>query len=170
MDGIYIEENRNYQFDFRNADWAIELQPHYRGAHLELSDVDYVLQYHGEVILLEYKNAKIAVAQGHAGAKNFRPNSDEKISQIARKFFDSWFYLSAHRHRRPVTYIYVLKWPNGDVVMRKELRNRISRILPFQFQKQEAPIKGIIKEFAVLFIDEWNQRFQELPITYIGGN
>ena len=54
--------------------------------------------------------------------------------------------------------------------MRKELRNRISRILPFQFQKQEAPIKGIIKEFAVLSIDEWNQRFQELPITYIGGN
>ena len=169
MGEIYIEENHNYQFDFREADWSMELQPRYRRANLELADVDYILEYQKRLILLEYKNAKIAWEQGHFNdALKFNPHSDSMISKVAHKFFDSWFYLSAHRCKRPVTYIYILEWPKGDGVTRRNLRNRIERILPFRFQKMEAPIKGIIDEFSVLSIKEWNQRFCGLPITYIG--
>lgn len=167
MGEIYVEESGNYQIDLLRSDWSLQLQPHYRNANIELADVDYIFQYHNRVILLEYKNAKLPSEQGFRTADQFNPNSDKKIHNIAQKFFDSYFYISAKRYKRPVTYIYVLEWPHGDVTMRKALRNKIAAKLPFRFQQEEHIGQHIIDEFAVLSIEEWNQRYRELPITRV---
>ena len=92
MGEIYIEENRAYQIDLRKADWSIELHPLYRNTHLDLADVDYICELHGQILFIEYKNAKIAVERGFTqAAQAFNPASDEKIANMARKFFDSFF-------------------------------------------------------------------------------
>lgn len=108
MSEVYIEESGNYKIDLLRSDWSLQLQPHYRNANLELADVDYIFQYHKHVFFMEYKNAKLPAEQGFRVANSFNPNSDKKIHNIAQKFFDSYFYISAHRYKRPVTYIYVL--------------------------------------------------------------
>ena len=110
--------------------------------------MDYIFQYQGNLILLEYKNAKLPYEKGYTAAEKFNPASDTKIANISRKFFDSWFYLAAHQYKKPVTFIYVLEWPHADVMLRK------AQLKP-----------NVIDEFSVLSIDEWNRRFALLPIT-----
>lgn len=51
--------------------------------------------------------------------------------------------------------------------MRKALRNKIAAKLPFRFQQEERVNHNIIDDFAVLSIEEWNQRYRELPITRV---
>ena len=165
MGELYIEENGYYQIDLRQTEWSLPLQTHYRAAHLPLADVDYIFQYQGNLILLEYKNAKLPYEKGYTAAEKFNPASDTKIANISRKFFDSWFYLAAHQYKKPVTFIYVLEWPHADVMLRKALRNKITKVLPFAFQRLEQLKPNVIDEFSVLSIDEWIRRFALLPIT-----
>ncbi len=167
MGEIYVEENGYYQLDLRQADWSLVLQPHYRAANLPLADVDYIFQYRGQIVLMEYKNAKLPYELGYRAAADFNPASDKMISNIASKFFDSWFYTSAHGFGQPITYIYVLEWPHADSITRKALRNMIAKVLPFRFQQLEQLPVDVISEFSVLSIDEWNHRFTTLPITRV---
>ncbi len=164
MGDIYTEENGLYQLDLRQADWSMELHPLYRETHLDLADVDYICELHGEILFIEYKNAKIAFEKGFRAGDAFNPAEDKKIDSMARKFFDSYFYLASHHKSRPVHYIYILEWPKGDVMMRKMLREKIARKLPFLYQWQEHLEPPVIEEFQVLSIDEWNERYQDAPL------
>lgn len=165
MGKIYIEENHAYQIDLRKADWSIELHPIYRDAHLDLADVDYICELDGKILLLEYKNAKIAFEKGFRAAAQFNPYQDDKVANIARKFFDSFFYLAAHKKKCPVRYIYILEWPKGDAFARKMLREKIAKLLPFRLQMQENIKPLIIDDFQVMSIGEWNQIYKDIPIS-----
>ena len=62
--------------------------------------------------MVEYKNACLASAKN---PEAFHPMEDKKISIITRKFYDSLHYLRLLDKNKPVRYIYILEYPNGDV-------------------------------------------------------
>ena len=57
---------------------------------------------------------------------------------------------------KPVQYIYILEYPNGDTTTRKRLRNRLKAELPFVLQDSIGNGKRLIEQIEVLSIDEWN--------------
>lgn len=67
--------------------------------------------------MVEYKNACLASAKN---PEAFHPMEDKKISIITRKFYDSLHYLRLLDKTKPVWYIYILEYPNGDVTTRKD--------------------------------------------------
>lgn len=133
MGEVYWEENHDYQIDLRKAEWSLELQPLYREYNLFLADVDWICEFNGNILLIEYKNAKLPFERGFRAAENFNPYSDERVANVVRKFFDSFFYIEAYKRKRPVKYIYILEWPKGDIVSRKMLQKKIAKFLPFSF-------------------------------------
>ncbi|MDE7014672.1 MAG: hypothetical protein K2P19_08360 [Kineothrix sp.] len=80
----------------------------------------------------------------------------KKISIVARKFYDSLHYLRLLNKHKPVQYIYILEYPNGDATTRKRLRNRLKVELPFALQDNLGNGKKLIEQVKVLSIDEWN--------------
>ena len=97
MGEVYWEENHDYQIDLRNAAWSLELQPLYREYNLSLADVDWICEFNGNILLIEYKNAKLPFERGFRAAENFNPYSDERVANVVRKFFDSFFYIEAYQ-------------------------------------------------------------------------
>ena len=91
MGEIYWEENHYYQIDLRNTEWSLAPQTLYRNYNLSLADVDWICEFNGEILLIEYKNAKLPFEKGYRAAENFNPSSDESVAKIVRKFFDSFF-------------------------------------------------------------------------------
>ena len=88
MGEVYWEENHDYQIDLRNAAWSLELQPLYREYNLSLADVDWICEFNGNILLIEYKNAKLPFERCFRAAENFNPYSDERVANVVRKFFD----------------------------------------------------------------------------------
>lgn len=131
MGEVYWEENHDYQIDLRKAEWSLELQPLYREYNLFLADVDWICEFNGNILLIEYKNAKLPFERGFRTAENFNPYSDERVANVVRKFFDSFFYIEAYKRKRPVKYIYILEWPKGDIVSRKMLQKRSQNFCRF---------------------------------------
>ena len=91
--------------------------------------------------------------------------------KIARKYYDSWIYLTAMQKSKPVAYIYILEYPNSDAVMRKRIRNHIADLLPFQLQKLPEIQTELIRSFEVLSIAEWNvhSKYRFFPITPVNA-
>ena len=163
MGEVYWEENHDYQIDLRKAEWSLELQPLYREYNLFLADVDWICEFNGNILLIEYKNAKLPFERGFRAAENFNPYSDERVANVVRKFFDSFFYIEAYKRKRPV--IYILEWPKGDIVSRKMLQKKIAKFLPFRFQQQEKLSPLLIEDFRVVSLDEWNTMYADMPIS-----
>lgn len=167
MKRIFIEENNIYKIDCSNSIWATdELNNIYHSAKLDLSDVDFIFETNSNIILVEYKNANISVAvKPHL----FNPVEDKKIQSIIKKFYDSYIYLNAIQKIKPKIYVYILEYPNGSIITRKFLRNRISKKLPFNLQNREEISINIIDAFYVLSIDEWNshKEFMNFPISIL---
>ncbi len=82
--------------------------------------------------------------------------SDKKISIAVRKFYDSMHYLRLLDKNKPVQYIYIIEYPNGDITTRKRLRNRLKTELPFALQDNIGNGKKLIDRLEVLSIAEWN--------------
>ena len=112
MTQIYQDENKIYQFDFSSAIWSSNMLQqifHTNNAGI-LSDVDFIAETHEEILLIEYKNANIP---GAAHPEAFQPMDQKREHKIARKYYDSWIYLTAIRKNKPVAYIYILEYPNS---------------------------------------------------------
>ena len=165
MGEVYWEENHDYRIDLRKAELSVELQPLYREYNLSLADVDWICEFNGTILLIEYKNAKLPFERGFRVAENFNPYSDDRVANVVRKFFDSFFYIEAYKRKRPVKYIYILEWPKGDVVSRKMLQDKIAKFLPFRFQQQEKLSPLLIEDFRVVSLDEWNTLYADMPIS-----
>lgn len=154
MRNTFIEENGVYGIDCSNAIWATDqMHEDYHNAGIHINDVDFLIENATHILLVEYKNACIANAENpHA----FQPMSDKKVSIAARKFYDSLHYLKLLDKNKPVQYIYILEYPDGDVTTRKRMRNRLKAELPFVLQKNLGNGKRLIEKVVVLSIDEWN--------------
>lgn len=165
---LFQEENHVYQFDFSSAIWATDkLHDVFQGNKAGiLSDVDFIAETDREILLVEYKNASIP---GAAHPEQFKPSEQKTLQKIAYKYYDAWIYLRAIGKSKPFHYIYILEYPNGDSVSRKEIRNRITNLLPFELQRLPEIKKSMISSFDVLSIDEWNShgKFKVFPISQV---
>ena len=171
MEQVYFDENRMYRFDFtvavRSTDKLHEIFSQNKAGIL--SDVDFIAETESEMLLIEYKNANV---QGAAAPGRFDPFDQKRENKIAFKYYDSWIYLKAIHNDKPVTYIYILEFPNGDAVLRRRIRNHIAGKLPFELQKLPQIKETMISGFEVLSIDEWNshEKYRVFPISAVVQN
>lgn len=95
----YTEENGQYSIDCTTALWSTdEIHKCYQDASHTygiigfLCDVDFVIETQSHILLVEYKNASIP---GAAHPERFNPSSENKLENVAKKFYDSshWLYL-----------------------------------------------------------------------------
>ena len=102
----------------------------------------------------------------------FHPMADKKISIVTRKFYDSLHYLRLLNKNKPIQYIYILEYPNGDATTRKRLRNRLKVELPFVLQDNIGNGNKLIEQIDVLSIDEWNADsiYGNYPLRRISGD
>ena len=154
MAGIFTEENGVYSLDCTLALWAAnDIGKMYDSAKIHLKDVDWIIETEQNLILVEYKNAKIAGAK-HPEA--FQPEEERKIRNIVQKYYDSLHYLFLIHKTKPKYYVYILEYPNGNSNTRRRLRNRIKQELPFALSGALGVTEKLIEGVDVLSIDEWN--------------
>ena len=170
MPRVLVEEHHHYEMDCTNAVWASdEMHSIYHRCGLPgvLCDADFVVETNDFILLVEYKNASIPEAVGHATEdKEYNPFEDKKFDKIVRKFCDSLHYLRLVKKEKPVQYIFVLEYPKGDSVSRKLLRNRLKKRLPFKLQEQFEKGIELINAVEVVNINEWNSHnlYGQFPI------
>ncbi len=168
MNNVFIEENGAYSIDCSNAVWASDrMHKDYHDSGIHINDVDFLIEDASHIFMVEYKNANFS---GAVNPEAFQPLGDKKISIVTRKFYDSLHYLKLLNKEKPVQYIYVLEYPDGDVTMRKRLRNRLKLELPFALQENIGDGKKLIDKVEVMSIAEWNGngKYGKYPIKEIG--
>lgn len=164
---IYTEENNVYKIDCTEAVWSTDkVNQYFACTSGSLNDVDFIIESPDKLLLVEYKNACISNAV-NPGA--FKPASDKKINNVVKKYYDTLHYLTLSNRNKPKTYIYILEYPHGDTVSRKEIRNRMKQALPFKLQDKFNNGIKLIDKVEVLSIDEWNNHdeYRKFPITRI---
>lgn len=162
---IFLEENGVYQIDCSKAVWATdEIHEKYKATGNQLNDVDFIVEMKDRLLLIEYKNANTINA---VCPEAFNPQSDKKINIMLKKYYDTLHYLTLLKKDQPKYYIYILEYPNGDQVNRKQIRNRLQNYLPFKLQKQFDLGVRLIEGIEVLNIEEWNNHeiYKDFPIT-----
>lgn len=170
MKNIFIEENGVYSIDCSNAIWATDkMHEDYHNAGIHINDVDFLIENTTNIFMVEYKNACTANAEKPDA---FHPMEDKKISIATRKFYDSLHYLRLLDKNKPIQYIYILEYPNGDATTRKRLRNRLKVELPFVLQDNIGNGNKLIERINVLSIDEWNTDsiYGNYPLRRISGD
>lgn len=171
MPGILIEEKGKYYIDCKNAQWETgNIHDLYHSCGLPdiLCDADFAIETkENTILLIEYKNANIPEAIAHASAtKPYDPFEQDKSNKLIRKFYDSLHYLRLSGKEKPVDYICLLEYPNGDYISRKRLRNRLKKRLPFKLQEKFNTGIKLIESVSVVNIDEWNNHtvYGQFPI------
>lgn len=167
MNNIFVEENGAYSIDCTNAVWATDrMHQDYHEAGIHINDVDFLIENLTHILMVEYKNASLSNA---ANSKVFNPMVDKKISVATRKFYDSLHYLRLLDKDKPVQYVYVLEYPDGDVTTRKRLRNRLKTELPFALQEKIGNGNKLIDKVDVVSIREWNDdnNYGKYPIMQV---
>jgi len=159
MTEMLIEENKEYALDCTNALWKSgEIHDQYHAAKLHLlKDADFAIETPDNLIIIEYKNSAIP---GASSPNSFNPMEDKTINSVVRKYYDSLHYLTLVGKTKPKRYVYVVETPTSDYVMRARLRERISKELPFELQKNIGMGRRLIEDVDVLSIEEWNRHEQ----------
>lgn len=164
---IYAEENNVYQIDCTKAVWSTDkVHEDFICTASSLNDVDFIIESEDKLLLVEYKNANISNA---AKPEAFKPNSDKKINNVVKKYYDTLHYLTLANKNKPKIYIYILEGPHVDSVVKRGIRNRMKKRLPFELQnKFENGIK-LIDRVEVLSINEWNENaeYGKYPLNRI---
>ncbi len=163
MGTIFTEENGFYSIDCSNAIWATDsVHDLYMSQTVSiLSDVDWIIETDEFMLLVEYKNADIP---GATAPDKFKPELDQKINSVVRKYYDTLHYLNIFNKTKPKKYIYILEYPKGDVVSRKMIRNKLKKKLPFNLQELDGSVNELINSVEVLEIKEWNKKYNMFPI------
>ena len=157
----YTEENGQYTIDCTAALWSTDEihncyqdRSHTYGMIGFLCDVDFIIETQPHILLVEYKNSAIP---GAAHPERFNPSSENKLENVARKFYDSshWLYLMGKD--KPKMLVYILEYPAGNSTSRLLIRNMLQQRLPFALQsKITGAGRKLIDEVKVLNSSEWN--------------
>lgn len=153
---IYTEENGRFSIDCSTANWSTdELNAiSHKYTNSLLCDVDFVIEDDSFVYLVEYKNSEVKNAPD---AKKFDPLGEDKLNNVARKFYDSIHILNLMGRVKPRKYVYVVEFANGNSTSRKGIRNRLKKRLPFQLQEYIGDHSmQMIYSIDVVNIEEWN--------------
>ena len=166
---IFSDENHSCEIDFSSAFWATDqLYDIFHNAGLTIwHDVDFVAETNDELLLVEYKNSNLSKA-----VNAFNPLEEEKLDNVARKYYESSYYLQAVRQveQKKKKFVYILEHKNGDSVMRKMVRKRLSARLPFRLQNQLALPGKWIESLEVLSVAEWNEKYAQFPLKLGEGD
>lgn len=162
---ILVEENGIYEFDFSNCEYVLEF--HDIANKSKLKDVDFVTEVHDEVLFIEYKNSNIPNAvRPDAMFKKIKENPEKFYSSIADKYYDSLFILWAcdgNKENKKIAYIFLLEDKLIDEVMRKKLKIKIKKQLPFNL-KGDKVVREILSRFEVYNLKEWESAFPNINI------
>ena len=169
MSQIFRDENHSCEIDFSSAPWATD-QLHYifhNGKITFWHDVDFVVETNDELLLVEYKNSNLPNA-----CNSFNPLEDKKLDSVVRKYYGSSYYLQAVRQveHKKKKFVYILEHKNGDSVMRKMVRDRLSVRLLFRLQIQEQLPGKWINSLEVLSVVEWNKKYPQFPLKLLEGD
>lgn len=158
----YFEENGYYAFEILDPTIFIDnIHEEYSkvGLNSLLCDADFVIHDNDEIIMIEYKNGTVGKAEKYS---EFNPIDDRHIRKVARKFYDTAFYLNHFLATlQSIKYVYIVEYPNADATTRKALRNKVAEYLPFKIQSNICPM---IESFDVLSINEWNIKYPQYPL------
>lgn len=173
MENILIDENGDYGIEYSNAIWVSDqMHQDYHNAKVPLLDADFLLEDEKTLMIVEYKNAATQKArETRFKTPLFDPMADKTFASTVRKFYDSLHYIYLLGKRKPIKYIYVVETPNGDITMRKRLRDRMKTQLPFSLQENIKTGITLISGVDVLSIEEWNmhEEYGKYPFIKIGG-
>lgn len=172
MSKIFYEENHNYKFDFTDAIDVFE--PHDLSQKTTmLADADFVLDLESKIILLEYKNASGRNVTNQEAFRNkifIAENRVKFCENIAKKFYSTLFLIWAcnkNDEEKDIEYILLIEHPEIDGRIRKMLRNKIKKQLPFKLLEDIKIKRKILSEFEVLNMDEWHLKYPKFTITEI---
>lgn len=172
MDKIFYEENHNYQFNFTDAIDVFE--PHELSQKTTmLADADFVLDTESKIILLEYKNAggkNVTNPEAFRDKIFITENRVKFCENIAKKFYSTLFLIWAcnkNDGEKDIEYILLIEHPEIDGKIRKMLRNKITKQLPFKLLEDNQVKRKIISEFKVLNMAEWHSMYPKFAITEI---
>lgn len=172
MDKIFYEENHNYKFDFTKAIDIFE--PHDLSQKTTmLADADFVLDTESKIIFLEYKNAGGRNVTNTEAFRNKIFVSEKRVKfckNIAKKFYSTLFLIWAcnkNDEEKDIEYILLIEHPEIDGRIRKMLRNKITKQLPFRLLEDTKIKRKILSEFEVLNMDEWHLKYPKFAITEI---
>ena len=159
MSGKYRDESQTYEIDLTKAFWSIgDLQDKFRSAGNFLNAVDWVVETPTALMLIEFKN--YSKSQGVIAER-------EKFYQnILRKYYFTAYYLLSCGKEKAMDYIFIAEAPNLDKVIGKRAKSAIKRRLPFTLHENNGEIiKGIINDFKILSVAEWNNEFPLFPLS-----
>lgn len=163
MSLMFTEENGMYTLDCTNSIWATDsINKYYHENTVSLlKDVDWIVETDDNILLIEYKNATI---KGASHPERFNPKEDKKLNNVAQKYYDTLHFLHLMGKFKLKKYIYILEYPNGDVVSRKLIRNKLKDRLPFRLQSTLNCNCKLIESVEVLSIEEWNNQYNDFPL------
>lgn len=165
---ILFDENKAYKFDFSNTDYVLNI--HGIAAQTTmLSDVDFITETDNKVLFIEYKNANIPNVK-NPDAMFKKVGTETFYKKIARKYYDSlllFWACNSNTKELPITYILLIEHPLIDKKIRKMLREKISKQLPFNISDEKIT-HSLIKDFNVYNLDEWRKKFPDISIIAVG--
>lgn len=161
---VLLDENKRYEFDFSDLEYVWEM--HDLTNNIMLSDVDFITETDNEVLFIEYKNANIEGAVNPNGMLE-KIKGEDFYKRIARKYYDSLLLFWARKGNEkelPITYVLLIEHPIIDIKLRKLLKIKISKQLPFNMTENQL-IREIISKFEVYNLEEWREKFPQIKIT-----
>ena len=166
MDKVFIEENGIYQIDLSSSINAVgDLHEKYKNIANFLSDVDFIFETEEDIFLVEYKNTDIDKADPKKLLEKI--SNGEIYNWIHKKFYGTMFYVLATTNNKKVNFIFVLECKDADSVVRKRIRAKAKKRLPFRLQEDETIGRNLIHNFDVLSIANWNEIYPQFPLTKI---
>ena len=172
MSKVFFEENHNYIFDFTDAIDVFE--PHDLSQKTTmLADADFVLDTESKIIFLEYKNAGGRNVTNPEALRNKIFVAEKRVKfceNIAKKFYSTLFLIWAcnkNDEEKDIEYILLIEHPEIDGRIRRMLRNKIAKQLPFRLLEDTKIKRKILSEFEVLNMVEWHLKYPNFTITEI---
>ncbi len=164
-DKILLDENKEYKFDFSKLNYVWDIHDMASQTTM-LSDVDFITETEKEVLFIEYKNANIANAKNPDGMLK-KASTETFYKKIARKYYDSlllFWACNGNLKQLPIVYVLLIEHPMMDKKIRKMLKEKINKQLPFNLKDSRIVYK-IIADFDVCNLEEWKEKFPCISIT-----
>lgn len=164
-DKILLDENGEYKFDFSKLEYVWDIHD-IASQTTMLSDVDFITETEKEVLFIEYKNANIANAKNPDGMLK-KTSTETFYKKIARKYYDSlllFWACNGNRKQLPIVYILLIEHPVIDKKIRRMLKEKINKQLPFNL-KDSRIVNIIISNFDVCNLEEWKEKFPYISIS-----
>lgn len=89
---------------------------------------------------------------------------------LQKKFYSTLFLIWAcnkNDEEKDIEYILLIEHPEIDGRIRKMLRNKITKQLPFKLAEDTEIKRKILSEFEVLNMAEWHLKYPKFTITEI---